>query len=134
MKRIGLLIAFVALAVLLVACGQSGPGATKNLGPGDSGAKVTLAKGDELVVDATNNPATGTKWLVVAGDEKVIAQKGESTYLGATADGKIAAPGVDRLTFLAKKSGTTKLHLQLRNPDKKDSPPLSNYFVEVTVQ
>lgn len=88
--------------------------ATRELSEADLGHTLTLASGDELVLDLADRPSTGYRWTVERIDPAVLAAR-EGTYQPES--NKLGAPGIRRLVFVALAAGTTELGLKRARGD-----------------
>jgi inhibitor of cysteine peptidase len=104
--------------------------ANETLTQADAGKAVELKEGDVISVRLEENPTTGYRWAVDELDEQVLELQ-SSDFVGAQGGGAGAA-GERRLTFRAKRAGTTALRLQYRREWEKENPA-GRYSVKVTV-
>jgi inhibitor of cysteine peptidase len=89
------LIALVAAAALLAACGDDG-GTTIELGAEDSLSEVSLDVGDQLDVSLEANPTTGYSWELGPLPEGLQLVSSEFEEPGGSL---VGAPGMQLFTF-----------------------------------
>ena len=127
-----LVLAVLASAVLV---GCSGASNSIQLGADDNGTRVTMKKGQTLVVTLESNPTTGYSWQVVPSDDGVLAQVGEAEFEESPHDKDlVGVGGVEMLRFQAKKAGQTTLELAYRRPWETSEKPIETFTVQVTVE
>jgi predicted secreted protein len=94
--------------------GSSGSSATV-YGPGDS---ISVAKGQTFVIELESNPTTGYEWTAEADTNAEFVKSSMVTH--STLAG---APGMQRLTFEATKTGSSTLVLNYARSFEPDNPP-----------
>lgn len=83
--------------------------ATLEISEAELGRALTLAPGDELVLDLNERPSTGYRWAIEQIDPAVLAAK-ESDY---RAQGSVpGAATTRRMLFVAVATGLTALRLK----------------------
>ena len=95
---------------------------------------ATLAVGNTLKLQLGSNYSTPYRWLADTkiGDSSVIKQT--SHQYEAPSTDALGAPGSEVWTFTALKSGTTTISTNYSSFVGKNSPPVCQYSVIVTVQ
>jgi inhibitor of cysteine peptidase len=100
----------VLAVVVLVAAASAGAatGKTVRLGAKANGTRVTLVRGDRLVVRLASNPTTGYNWMLVDVTRSVLRPTA-STYKGT---GRLpGSGGFQTMVFRALSRGTTQVRL-----------------------
>ena len=100
----------VLAVVVLVAAASAGAatGKTVRLGAEANGTRVTLVRGDRLVVRLASNPSTGYNWMLVDVTRSVVRPTA-STYTGRSR--VPGSGGYQTLVFRAVSRGTTPIKL-----------------------
>ncbi len=132
------LLGLVALLTLVTpACGSdSDPDPGSRSGSGSASPKVyteqdtevTVARGDEFVLELPATPSTGYSWS--AQDNDLVSLEGSEQVRGGSAPG---AEGTQRMTFRADATGSTTLNLDYTRPFEPDAPPAETASFDVTV-
>jgi len=87
------------------------------LSEAELGGVLTLAPGDELVLDLNERASTGYRWVVEQIDPAVLAVAGSEYRAGSGAPG---GPATRRLIFRALAAGITELRLKRSRGDAVD--------------
>jgi inhibitor of cysteine peptidase len=128
--RYGLAIAL--LAILIAGCRSAN---TVEVGDGDNGGQVTLEMSQVLVVTLESSPTTGSGWQLVANEDGILQQPGETEFKQRRGTGiMMGAPGKEILRFKATAPGETTLELVYRRPWETDVAPEKTYTLSVTVR
>lgn len=133
MHRTQRLVFVIVLLLSLAACAQPQPPLPEvQLTEDTVGQTVELAVGQVVAITLPSNPSTGYAWQIIAGDEAIIAQQGESEYVqGESMPG---AGGMETLRFAAQGAGTTMLTLGYKRPFEPDEMPVRSFTVEVVIR
>lgn len=128
------LIAFAGCARGAAADGIAG-GALKDIvvTERDSGAAVTLGRGQALEVRLEGIPGTGYSWYPAQFDPSVLSPAGESTE-GQTGPRVIGGPATKIFRFEARAAGRTSLEFHYKRIWEKDRPPLRTFTIVVEVR
>jgi predicted secreted protein len=128
----------LSLAVVAVAClclparGKDDAPKPVTVTDKENDGKVTLAKGQELIVRLVANPTTGFTWVVSKKAEKQLKQVGKPVVEKGT--GRIGAPSKMVYRFKALKAGTDTLELHYLRTFEKGKKPAKTFKVKVTVK
>ncbi len=97
----------------------------------DDGKTLELAAGGTLTFKLASNAGTGYVWMPTGVDPAVLAQVGDRTSeLESSAPG---APKVDVYRFVAQRTGSTPVEMDLQRPWTKSAPPARSIHVVVNV-
>jgi inhibitor of cysteine peptidase len=118
------LIALVAAAALLAACGDDG-GTTIELGAEDSLSEVSLDVGDQLDVSLEANPTTGYSWELGPLPEGLQLVSSEFEEPGGSL---VGAPGTQVFTFDVVGAGSGILRFEYVRVF--DDPVIAEQIVE----
>lgn len=125
---------FLLLATLLAGCSGEGGGQPQRLGETDQGRTIEVSKGQMFSVALPGNPTTGYTWVVMEGDQSIVAPVGEYEFESeAKNDTTVGAGGMIILNFEAAGLGETSLELGYKRP-WEDSPPEESFQVTVVVK
>lgn len=98
----------------------------------ESGNKVALAKGQELVVSLEIRTGTGYTWQVAGLDGKLLEQVGKPVL--ERTDNKPGAPARQVFRFKATAAGSGMLELNYLRPFEKDAKPAKQFKMSVAVK
>jgi inhibitor of cysteine peptidase len=126
------LIAMLALSVPAENVAMAYDGKTVTVTEKDGGGKVSLGKGDTLVVRVESQRSTGYIWKIVKNDGAVLKQSGPPEY-EKTEKPLPGAKGIEIFRFRAEASGTSELELQYARPFEKDKAPAKTFKLTVKV-
>lgn len=102
------------------------------LSEADSGRKVTLAPGDQVVITLSEKPTTGYRWEVTSPLPDVVTLV-ESHY-SPKPTGGVGAGGARRVGFRATAVGVTTIVLACRRPWEPDETFVSEFRLSVLVR
>jgi inhibitor of cysteine peptidase len=129
---------FIGMVLLASVIGLAGCGGPKpvTVTKADSGSTVTLAEGQDLVIELESNPSTGYTWEVKEIDPGVLEQAGDPEYKQpAKSDPQLVGQGGTQVfTFHAAGKGTTIIQLIYHRTWEKDVEPAETFSLTVTVQ
>lgn len=126
--------AVFAAATTLAACGDDNSQSSEGSGPvvvTESGP-VSLAVGQEMVVEVDANPTTGFEWSVETNSDESVVSFVNEEYMGPE-DGAVGEGGEQKLTFEALADGTSDVVLVYRQPFEPDTEPAETVTLDVTV-
>src|SRR5207253_11430173 len=109
-------------AVLPALCASQPPArepVTVNAGEKESGGKVKLPQGGQLVVTLPSNASTGYEWTLVKHDPKRLKPVGKPEFI-APKSHMIGAGGQQVFRFQARAPGSTSIELQYVRPFQKN--------------
>ena len=98
----------------------------------DSGAAITLQRGQAVTVKLEGIPGTGYAWHLVQCDPAVLSPAGESTE-ARTDPRVIGGPATKVFRFKALAPGRTPLEFHYKRIWEKDKPPLRTFTVGIEV-
>jgi inhibitor of cysteine peptidase len=130
-----------ALAVVVVsvaACSMfksapKPPPAPVTVSAEQSGARVALASGQDLVVRLPSNPSTGYRWIYVEPKDAVLKVDGPSSFEAQSPDAA-GAGGTEIWKLAPFKPGQQQLRFEYRRPWEQDVAPSRIATYSVTVQ
>jgi len=131
MLRRRLLGAIAFAAVALGGCAARDPAM---LAGSDSGRRVELARGDELVVSLETNPTTGFRWEMADAGAPVLVAAGGPSFEPRGAARVVGAGGTDTWRFRAERAGQGVLRFVYRRPFEPDVAPAREVRYEVVVR
>ena len=99
----------------------------------DNDGKVSLTKGQELVVRLEIRTGTGFTWEVSPVEGKRLEQLGKPA-LERGSGGRAGGPAFQVFRFKAVRAGTTTLELNYRRPFEKNAKPARTFKIKVTVK
>ena len=130
MRRLALAASLVALTA-----GCAAPPMPREINEAVEGARVTLAREQELVVSLDGNQTTGFRWSLTRDALPILVQIGDATYVPRQADGKLAGSGgLTTFRFRAVVAGTTSLGFSYRRPWEVNIPPVKTIRFEIRVE
>ena len=94
--------------------------------------KVTLTKGQQLVVRLKITTGTGFTWVVAKKDAKLLEQVGKAAV--EREKNRPGAPAMMVFKFKTLKTGKGTLALEYKRPFEKDKPAAKTFKVTVTVK
>ncbi|MEW6211958.1 MAG: protease inhibitor I42 family protein [Acidobacteriota bacterium] len=99
----------------------------------DNGKKISLAKGNTLIVRLEARPGTGYGWRVAKNDAEKLKPEGEPTE---ESPGKEVIDGTEYqiFRFKAVSRGTVFLELHYVRPWEKDAPPEKTWSMEAQIR
>ena len=101
----------------------------------NDGARVTLARKQELTVVLESNPTTGYQWSVKVNVAGVLDAVDEPSYASRVGDARlVGAGGATTFRFRAVDAGTTTLVFTYRRPWEANLPPAKIVRYEVAVE
>jgi inhibitor of cysteine peptidase len=122
----------VAFAALVAACAT--PPMPREINEAAEGARVTLARGQELIVTLDGNQTTGFRWSLARAAPELV-QIGEATYVARATEGRQAGSGgLTTFRFRAETAGTSSLGFAYRRPWEANIPPAKSIRFEVRVE
>ena len=122
-----------AFAALVAAC--AAPPMPREINEAVEGARVTLTRGQELVVTLDGNQTTGFRWALTRAASPVLTQIGEATYVARAADGReTGSGGLTTFRFRADEAGSTSLAFSYRRPWEANIPPVKAVRFEIRVE
>jgi predicted secreted protein len=129
LRRVLLFALVGAIVLALAGCGAT-TGKAARLTEANSGEKVEVAVGSEIVVDLEENASTGYTWQVQALPSVLTSVS--DVPEPATTPGVVGAAGRRVLTWKAAKPGTGDLKLVYSRP-WESTPPAKTFIVTVVV-
>lgn len=99
----------------------------------DSGAAITLERGQAVEVRLEGIPGTGYAWYLVHCDPAVLSPAGETTE-GRTDPRVIGGPATKVFRFKAVAPGRTPLEFHYKRIWETDKPPLRTFSAGVEVR
>jgi inhibitor of cysteine peptidase len=121
------------LAVFAAGCAT--PPMPREISGAVDGARVTLARGQELIVTLDGNQASGFRWSLTRAAEPVLTQVGEATYAQRATEGKFAGSGgITTFRFRGAVSGPASLAFAYRRPWEINVPPVRTVQFEIKVE
>jgi inhibitor of cysteine peptidase len=123
-------IAFTA-ALALGGCAARAPSV---LAASDSGRKVELARGDELVVSLEANPTTGFRWEMTDAAPSVLVPAGAPSFEPRGAAGVVGAGGLSTWRFHAERAGQGVLRFAYRRPFEPGGAPAREVHYDIVVR
>jgi inhibitor of cysteine peptidase len=132
-RRFAACSAIAVLVIVLAACGgdddsASGSKSTTPKVYTEQDTEITVAKGEQFVIELPATPSTGYSWS--AQDDDLVSLEGTTQVRGGSAPG---APGTQRMTFRAEATGATTLVLDYARPFEPGVPPAETASFDVTV-
>jgi inhibitor of cysteine peptidase len=122
----------VAFAALVAACVT--PPMPREINEAAEGARVTLARGQELIVTLDGNQTTGFRWSLSRAAPELV-QVGEATYVARATDGRqTGSGGLTTFRFRAEAAGTSSLAFSYRRPWEANIPPVKTVRFEIRVE
>ncbi|HEY7543787.1 MAG TPA: protease inhibitor I42 family protein [Blastocatellia bacterium] len=99
----------------------------------DNGKKISLAKGNMLIVRLEARPGTGYGWQVAKNEADKLKPEGEPTL---EPPDKEVMDGIEHQVFRFKaiSEGTITLELHYVRPWEKEAPPEKTYSIEVQIR
>ncbi len=97
---------------------------------GETARTVTVATGDEVKVELSENPTTGFRWQVTSVDAGVLRLQSDDFVPSAGA--AVGSSGLRVFRFAAVNSGGTEVRLELKRPWEAQ-PPRSTFAILVSV-
>ena len=111
------------------------PGADIELGPGQAGEPVVVAKGDVLVVHVEGNASTGYRWeRIDEGDGVLVQVRGAASPAPRTERPVIGGPTRQSWRFRVDAPGESTLRLVYRQPWRKDVAPARELVWRIVVR
>jgi inhibitor of cysteine peptidase len=138
LQRIVVSGALAAAVMTVAACGlfkatPKPPPEPVTVSAAQSGTKVELASGQDLVVRLPSNPTTGYRWIYVEPKDAVLRVNGPSTYEAQTA-GAAGAGGTEIWKLAPLKQGQQQVRFEYRRPWEQDVAPSQVATYAVTVK
>ncbi|NPV03451.1 MAG: protease inhibitor I42 family protein [Syntrophaceae bacterium] len=99
----------------------------------DSGAAITLERGQAIAVKLAGIPGTGYAWHLVHCNADVLSPAGESTE-GRTDPRIIGGPVTKVFRFKALAPGRTPLEFHYKRIWETDKPPLRTFTIGIEVR
>jgi inhibitor of cysteine peptidase len=99
----------------------------------DNGRKLTLVRGDILVVALPSTPGTGFGWKVAHIDRDVLRQSGKPALVQRSRP-MPGAPATQVFRFDAARRGSTRLDLVYMRPWERGVPPARAFRLLVRVR
>jgi inhibitor of cysteine peptidase len=99
----------------------------------NNGGKISLAKGEILIVKLDAQPGTGYSWRVAKNDPGHLNLVGDSEFVSA-GHGIPGAVQPQIFRFKAQASGPSVIELHYARPWEKNAQPSRTYRLEVQVQ
>jgi inhibitor of cysteine peptidase len=125
--------AFGALAALVAGCVT--PPMPREISDAVDGARVTLARNQDLYVTLDTNQSTGFRWSLTRAADPVLKQVGEASYAPRAVEGRLAGSGgVTTFHFLGAEAGTAALVFSYRRPWEVNIPPVKTVRFDVKVE
>ena len=127
----------LALAGVLVAlaAGCASPPMPREVSDVVDGARVTLARGQDLLVNLDGNQATGHRWSLTRAADPVLTQVGEATYAQRAAEGRLSGSGgVTTFHFRGAALGTASLAFTYRRTWEPNIPPVKTVRFDIKVE
>jgi inhibitor of cysteine peptidase len=119
----------IVLTFALFASGSAEPPATKT--EADSGHRVALRIGQELILTLKSNPSTGYRWMRSDTETSVLVTLGKPAY---QAGGRLlGASGTELWKFRAERNGVLTLKLEYRRPWEKNTQSADTMILHVTI-
>jgi inhibitor of cysteine peptidase len=139
LQRIVVSGALAAAVMTVAACGllkatPKPPPEPVTVNAAQSGTKVELASGQDLVVRLPSNPTTGYRWIYIEPQDAVLRVDGPSTYEAQTAGGVAGAGGTEIWKLAPLKQGQQQLRFEYRRPWEQDIAPSQVATYAVTVK
>jgi inhibitor of cysteine peptidase len=126
-----------AFAVMLaaLAAGCVTPPMPRELSDAVDGARVTLARNQDLYVTLDGNQSTGFRWSLSRPAGPVLTQMAEATYAPRGAEGRLAGSGgVTTFHFRGADVGQTSLVFAYRRPWEVNIPPVKTVRFDIKVE
>ena len=121
------------LAALTAACAT--PPMPREISEAADGARVTLARSQELIVTLDGNQATGFRWNLTRAADPVLAPIGEATYAPRATEGRLAGSGgITTFRFRAAAAGAASLAFAYRRPWEVNIPPVKTVRFDIKVE
>ena len=124
-------IVVVAAGLWLTGCASAGD---VTLGERDAGKTVTLVVGEKLEIMLASNPTTGYSWQVVDDAGGIVSLSADPEYVQDPGPEVVGRGGAERLSFVAKKTGTGSILLEYRRPWEKNVEPEKTFEVPLRVR
>ncbi|HLH20819.1 MAG TPA: protease inhibitor I42 family protein [Bryobacteraceae bacterium] len=100
----------------------------KSLGPAEKGKEIEIPLGTEIVVNLPENPTTGYRWHVEAGDHLLL--RGDEYQPAGNLPG---AGGTRHFRFRSVKTGMSEIHAFLRRSWETGKPPQDSWNVRIRI-
>ncbi len=133
-KAIGLAMMAAAVALLMVGLwGGAAAGKTVRVTGADDRHRITVARGDILVVSLASTPGSGFSWQPAGVDSKILRPQGDPELI-RPARPMPGAPATQVFRFLAAAAGTTSLRLNYVRPWERDKPAARTFRIDLIVR
>jgi inhibitor of cysteine peptidase len=119
----------IVLAFSLFVSGSAEPPAMKT--EADSGHRVALRIGQELILTLNSNPSTGYCWMRTDTETPVLVTLGKPTY--QPGGRLLGASGVELWKFRPEREGMLTLKLEYRRPWEKKTRSADTMVLHVTI-
>lgn len=127
-----MLVVVAVCTLLLAACGDGDDSDSSSASRGEvyteQDSEISVARGDEFVIELPATPSTGYAWT--AQDDDLVSLEHTDQVRGGSMPG---AQGTQRLTFRAEAEGSTTLVLDYERSFEPGVPPAETASFDVTV-
>lgn len=124
-----LLTILLLVALLVVMLVMAGPaGAAPNFAAADNDQHVIVGVGDQVFVTLKSDPNTGYAWMTVQDPSALLQHMGRAFQRTA-----LGGQGMQMLSFIAARPGSTTLRLLYARPQEGDAAPRQVFTLMVEV-
>lgn len=128
MRLLSILVTVLAFAVV----GSGNAETPAIITEANSGLRVPLRIGQEVVLNLKSNPSTGYRWVQTDTEQPALVMLDKPAYMPSIS--LPGASGVESWKFRAVRRGAQTLKLEYRRPWEKNAPPANTIVLHVTVR